>query len=74
MDDEQWDARQAWLAGMEEPDDPEASEDPDHGPPPGLDAVQLAELVAAAREITTVAFGAGTPLDDNRASGIRERA
>ena len=62
VDDELWDARQASLTRMEEPDDPELEEDPDHSPP-ALDAVRLAELIAGASEITTVAFGQGTPLD-----------
>ena len=63
MDDEQWAARHAWLAGEDEPDDPELEEDPDHSPPPGLGAGQLAGLIAGARAITTAVFGEGTPLD-----------
>jgi hypothetical protein len=63
VDEEEWAARLASLAGEYEPDDPEAYEDPDCSPPPGLTDAQLAELVAGAREITAAVFGEGTPLD-----------
>jgi len=54
MDDEQWDARQASLAEMEEPDE---------DPPPDLDSAPLADLIAGSRQITTSGFGSGTPVD-----------
>jgi hypothetical protein len=38
-------------------------EDPENGPPPGLDDAQLAALVAGAREITGAGSAADTPLD-----------
>jgi hypothetical protein len=53
------DLRDAWLAGLE---DPELVEDPDCGPP-ALGGAQLDELLAGAREITAGSFSAGSPLD-----------
>jgi hypothetical protein len=47
-----WD--QDWLAGRAEDEDPgdeEEYEDPDNAPPPGLDDVELAALIAGAREV-----------------------
>jgi len=52
MDDEQWEARLASPAGQQEPKDPDLAEDPDCGPPPGLDDAGLAALVAEARELS----------------------
>jgi hypothetical protein len=53
MDDAAWEARRASLAGAEDPDpDLDLEEDPDCGPPPGLDDAQLAAMVAEARELS----------------------
>ncbi len=65
MDDAQWEAHGTWLAGEEEPDDPELYEDPDHSPPAGLDGARLAESIAGAREVAAPWFGVGTPLDSS---------
>jgi hypothetical protein len=40
------------LADDENPGDPDEEEDPDTGPPPGLDDAQLAALIAEARQVT----------------------
>ena len=63
MDDDEWAARQAALAGEPEPDDPDLEQDPDRSPPPGLDGAQLADLIAGAREIAPATFGEGAVLD-----------
>ncbi len=57
MDDGLWAAYRASRAGEPEPDDPELEQDPDHGPPPGLDSGQLAALIAGPARLLPTCSG-----------------